>query len=47
MRLASEVKAMQAIANVKHEDNLRQVAQVSWDAARQAANAAIDLNEDS
>ncbi len=37
MRLASEVEAMQATANVK-------VAQGSWDAARQEARAVIDMN---
>ena len=45
-RLASEVKAMQATANLKHEELVHQVAHVSWDAARQEAKAAIDLNEE-
>ena len=46
VRLASEVEAMQATANVKHEDIVHQVAQVSWGAARQQAKAAIDMNEE-
>ncbi len=37
---------MQATANVKHEEIVHQVAQVSWDAARQQAKAAIDMNEE-
>ena len=45
-RLASEVEAMQATANVKHEEIVHQVAQGSWDAARQQAKAAIDMNEE-
>ena len=46
VRFASEVEAMQVTANVKHEEIVHQVAQVSWDAARQQANAAIDMNEE-
>ena len=45
-RLASEVEAMQATANVKHDEIVRQVAQGSWDAARREAKAAIDVNEE-
>ena len=45
-RLDSEVKAKPATANVKHEEIVHQVAQVSWDAARQEAKAAINLNQD-
>ena len=39
MHLASEVEAMQATANVKYEEIVHQVAQGSWDAARQEAKA--------
>ena len=46
VRLASEVEAMQATANVKHEEIVHQVAQGSWDAARQEAKAVIDMNEE-
>ena len=46
VRLASEVEAMQATANVKHEEIVHDVAQGSWDAARQEARAAIDVNEE-
>ena len=37
---------MQATANVKHEEIVHQVARGSWNAARQEANEAIDLNEE-
>ena len=46
LRLASEVETMQATANAKHEEIVQRVAQVSWDAARQLATAAIDTNEE-
>ena len=46
VRLASEVEAMQATANVKHEEIVHQVARGSWEAARQEAQAAADLNEE-
>ena len=45
MCLASEVEAMQATANVKHEEIVHRIAQGSWGAARQKAKAVIDLNE--
>ncbi len=45
-RHASEVEAMQATANVKHEEIVHQVAQVSWGAARQQARSVIDMNEE-
>ena len=46
MRLASEVEAMQATANLEHEEIVHQVVQGSWSAAPQEASEAISLNEE-